>query len=142
MASIHEEFVVAVDRESVWSAIRDVGQVHTRLARGFVTATELNGDVRTVTFANGVVARERIVTVDDRRRRLVYTVLGGRATHHNASFEVFEAGPLAARIVWTTDLLPDAAAGVIGGMMKQGVEAMKATLDAGSAPGAVRYSQR
>jgi len=51
--------------EFVRAAIKDVGSVHTRLAQGFVTATVLDGDVRTVRSANGFVAKERIVTVSD-----------------------------------------------------------------------------
>jgi hypothetical protein len=51
--------------DHVWAAFRDVGAIHTRLARGFVTDTKLEGDTRIVTFANGVVARERIIDTDD-----------------------------------------------------------------------------
>jgi hypothetical protein len=45
----------------VWASVRDVGALSTRLAPGFVVDTRLEGDVRTVTFANGAVVRERIV---------------------------------------------------------------------------------
>jgi carbon monoxide dehydrogenase subunit G len=126
-------FVLAAEPSAVWAAIRDVGEVHRRLARGFVTNTELDGDVRTVTFSNGVTARERLVTVDDEQRRLVYTVVGGRASHHNASFEVLSDGPSVSRVIWTTDVLPDDAAAFIDGMMEQGVNAMRATLGTGDA---------
>jgi hypothetical protein len=59
----------------VWEAVRDVGAVHTRLAPGFVVDTRLEADTRVVTFANGLVARELIVDIDDDARRLVF---GGR----------------------------------------------------------------
>ena len=36
---------------------------HPLLAQGFVTNTLLSGDTRTVTFANGFVVREQIVTI-------------------------------------------------------------------------------
>ena len=133
MASIRKVFVVAAEPSFVWAAIRDVGEVHRRLARGFVTNTELNGDVRTVTFVNGVTARERIVTIDDGRRRLVYTVVGGRASHHNASFEVLADESGGSEVIWTTDLLPDEAAAIIDGMMEQGVRAIRATLQTAEA---------
>lgn len=55
-------------RQFAWAAVRDVGEVHSRLAAGFVTSTVLEDSVRTVTFANGFVARERIVTVSDDMR--------------------------------------------------------------------------
>jgi hypothetical protein len=43
--------------------------VHTRLARGFVTDRRMDGKDRIVTFANGLVAREVIVDIDERARR-------------------------------------------------------------------------
>jgi hypothetical protein len=96
-----------------------------------VTATELEDDTRMVTFANGMTVRERVVTVDDTARRLVYAVVGGgRTTHHNASFEVIDDADGRARIVWTTDLLPDAAAPAVEGMMDGGLHAIRQTLEA------------
>ena len=129
MASIRKEFIVNSRPEDVWDAIRDLGAIHQRLAQGFVTDTRLEGDSRVVTFANGVVVRERIVDVNDQARRLVYAVVEWQTTHHNASFQVFADGN-GSRVVWITDLLPDELADTVGGFMEQGVAAMKRTLDA------------
>jgi carbon monoxide dehydrogenase subunit G len=132
MASIRKEFAVDVPAEKIWEAIRDVGAVHTRLARGMVRDTRLDGDCRVVTFANGEVVRERIVGVDDRSRRLAYAVVGWRTSHHNASFEVVEEGDSRSRVVWTTDLLPDGLAELVEGLMEQGSAAIKRTLETAS----------
>lgn len=129
MASIRKSMSIGVEPVRAWEAFRDVGAIHTRLARGFVTHTELEGDTRTVRFANGLVVREKIVTIDDRARRLVYSASGGRTTHHNASFEVLDDGAGRVRIVWTTDLLPNEAAPAVAGMMEQGFAAIQATLE-------------
>ena len=132
MASIHKEVVVDASPEAVWDAVRDIGAIHERLARGFVLDTRLEGDSRLVTFNGGLVARERIVDVDDNSRRLAYSVIEGRPTHHNASIQVLpEAGR--SRIVWIADVLPNEIAGVIGGMMEKGCAAMKQTLEESSA---------
>lgn len=64
--------------------VRDVGAVHTRFAPGFVVDTTVEESARIVTFANGFVAREIIVSVDDLSRRLVYSVRSERLAHHNA----------------------------------------------------------
>ena len=88
MASIRREIVIEARPADVWDAIRDVGAVHTRLAPGFVTDTKMDGDARIVTFGNGLVARELIVDVSEDARRLVWAVVGGRLTHHNASLQV------------------------------------------------------
>jgi hypothetical protein len=128
MASIHKEIVVDVAPDAVWAAFRDVGGIHTRLARGFVTDTQLEGDTRLVTFANGMVARERIIDLDDARRRLAYSVVEGRPTHHHATFQVFPEGA-GSRIVWIADLLPNELKPAIDGMMDHGMSAMKSTLE-------------
>ena len=67
----------------------------------------LEGSIRTVTFAKGLVAREQIVTIDDENRRVVYGIVGGRPTHHNAFFQVFPGPDGKTSVLWVTDLLPD-----------------------------------
>lgn len=88
MACIHRDIQVEAPAESIWAAIRDVGAVHTCLAPGFVVDTRLEEGARIVTFGNGLVARELIVDVNDGARRLVWAVVGGKLTHHNASLQV------------------------------------------------------
>jgi len=130
MASIRKEIVVTAPVEDVWAAIRDVGAPHKRLAPGFLVETRLEGDARVVTFANGLVARERIVDVDDAARRLCWAVVGSpRLTHHNASLQVFAEGGGRSRVVWIADLLPDEIAGDIRGLIEQGMTVMKKTLE-------------
>ena len=128
MASIHKELEIKAPAEDVWDAVRDVGAVHTRLARQFVIDTQLDGDSRLVTFANGEVVRERIVTMDDHARRLVYAVVDWRTTHHNASFQVVP-GDTGCRLVWITDLLPDSLAALVNGFVEQGCVAIRQTLE-------------
>ena len=132
MASIRKEIALAVRAEAVWDALRDVGAVHRRLAAGFVTDTRLDGDARIVTFANGLVARELIVDVDDKARRVAYAVVGGRLSHHHATMQVVADGDGRCRLVWVADLMPHDMAGAIGGMMEQGAAAMKRTLERGA----------
>jgi hypothetical protein len=139
MASIHKEVLIDSPADRVWDALRDVGAIHTRLATGFVVDTRLEGDSRLVTFAGGLVARERIVDVDDRARRVVYSIVEGRPTYHHASIQAFPDGIARTRVVWIADLLPADLAASVGGMMEQGCAAMKRTLETGTA-GAVQSS--
>ena len=129
MASIRREIEIEARAEEVWDAIADVGAVHTRLAPGFVVDTRLEDGARVVTFANGLVARELIVDVDHGSRRLVWAVLGGRPTHHNASLQVLGEGERRSRVVWIVDLLPDELAGPIAALIDQGMVVMKKTLE-------------
>ncbi|MFL6239837.1 MAG: SRPBCC family protein [Actinomycetes bacterium] len=129
MATVRRTFEVAAQAESVWDAVRDVGNVHTRLAPGVVSDCRLDGRTRRVTFANGLVLTEQIVTIDDTARRLAYTSVSGSTTHHHASVEVLPRDT-GSRVVWTTDLIPDDLADMVGGLMDAGVAAMSAVFDA------------
>jgi carbon monoxide dehydrogenase subunit G len=128
VATILRTFTVDADVPTVWAVYRDIGALHTRLVPGFVTNTVLEEGARMVTFANGMTVRERIVSVDDDRRRLVWSATGGRTTHHNASVQVFDEGDGRCRVEWITDLLPDDMASAIEGMMDQAVGIMQRTL--------------
>lgn len=129
MASIYRQMELDVPAAHAWAALADVGALHTRLVQGFVTDTKLEGNDRLVTFANGMTVTERVVSVDQANMRLVYTVVGGRTSHHNAAVQVHALANSKCRLVWVTDLLPDELAGPIGEMVDAGAAAMKRTLE-------------
>jgi len=131
MATITKIIITTASPEVVWPAIRDIGALHTRLVPGFVIDTRVEAGppvVRVVTFANGAVVREPIVSSDDHARRLVWTVEGGAATHFNGSVEVLAGASGGSRVVWRTDVLPDAAASTIDAAMTAGAAAMTTAL--------------
>jgi len=133
MAFIQREIWIDTRPEDAWDALRDVGSIHTRLAPGFVTDVRLEAGARIVTFGNGLVARELLVSLDEDARRLAWSAAGGAMSHHNASAQVFpEAG--GTRFVWIADLLPHELAPRIAGMIEQGLAVIRATLE-GSARG-------
>ena len=76
-----------------------------------------------------MVARELIVDIDGEARRLVWSVVGKKLTHHNASLQVFADGSGRSLVVWIADLLPNELAGYIAGMIEQGMGVMKKTLE-------------
>lgn len=129
MATLREEFTVPSGPDRVWDAARDFGNLHERLVPGFATDTRRDGGDRLVTFFTGDVLRERLVSLDDERRRLAWSIVDGPYTHHNGVLEVFDDGG-GSRVVWTTDLLPDEAAERTAAMMRRGAEAMRRALGA------------
>jgi Polyketide cyclase / dehydrase and lipid transport len=130
MATLSKQIAVDSGAANVWSAIRDFGQVHTRVAPGFLTKLEMDKGDRVITFFNGLEARERLVTVDDEHCRLVYAVVEGRPTHYNAAVQVFPEGDGRSRVIWTIDVLPNELGPTIGGMMEHALPIMKKTLEA------------
>jgi hypothetical protein len=132
MASIRKIIDVGAAPAAAWDALADFLPVDRRVAPGFVTeSVPVDGD-RLVTFFNGAQVRERLVSRDAERRRLVYSVVDSAFgfAHHQATVEVCEPEPggRGARIVWTTDLLPDELAPAIESMMEAGRSAIAAGL--------------
>jgi polyketide cyclase/dehydrase/lipid transport protein len=132
MASIRKEVLIHAAPDDVWAALSDWGALHERLVPGYVTATTLDGPVRVVTFFNGTVLRELFVARDDETRRLVWSIVDGPYTHHNAAAQVVPAPGGATRFVWTADLLPDGTADRTAQMMERGITTAKRTLEAGT----------
>jgi hypothetical protein len=130
MATVRTSLDTSASAEDAWTVIRDIGAVHTRLAPGFVTDTQLEPGARVVTFANGMVIREPIVTIDDEERRLVWTAEGGRTSHYNASLQVSTRADGGATVVWVADFLPDDVKPQLVRGLEAGTRAMKQTLDA------------
>jgi hypothetical protein len=128
MATIHREIWIDVPPEAAWDALRDIGALHDRLARGFVVETELEPGARLVTFANGLRLREHIVAIDEEMWRLVWAAESDGLTHHNGAAQIFSDGT-GTRFVWIADLLPDEAAREIASMMGDGLTAIRRTLE-------------
>jgi len=128
VASIRKEIDVDASPAVVWAAIRDVGAAHIRLFPGILSDVKLEADVRIATFANGLIVREPIVSIDDAAKRFAWAAVGGRATHYGASLQVFPRGT-GSRVVWIADFLPNEIAESIEGLMNAGSAAMKAALE-------------
>ena len=135
MASIHKEVVIDTGIEPAWNALRRVAEPHTLFAP-VLTDSHIDGDVRTVHFANGMIAHERILDIDDERRRVAYVVLDAPGlTYHHASMQLDVAGPGRCAFIWITDFLPVEAASNLQALIDQGAEALKRNLeDAASTP--------
>lgn len=129
MASIHKEAAVMAGAEHIWAAVRDVGNIHVRLVPGFVADCRLDGDARIVTFANGLVLREPIVSIDDARHRLAWAAIGEPFKHYNASLQIFAEGADRARLVWIADFLPNDLQDTVDAMIDEALAVMQQTLE-------------
>jgi hypothetical protein len=129
MGTIRAELKTAAKASDVWSAICDIGALHTRLVPGFVVDTKLEPGTRVVTFVNGVTLREPIVSLDDEARRLVWTHEGGRAQHYNGALEVCGLPDGLTSVVWTADFLPDDVQDYFSRAIDAGMAAMQRSLD-------------
>ncbi len=134
MARICETIAIAAPPAALWAALADIGALHDRVVPGMVVDTQLeqDGAVRIVTFADGTVLHEDIVSLDQSRRELVWTAKGGPWTHHNASLTVTDRADGGGNVTWTADVLPHSAGEIIAGFVVAGLQTMKAHYERGS----------
>ena len=131
MASIHHEVAVDVGVDTAWAALRLVGEAH-KLFAPVLSSGSIDGDTRTVRFANGMSLNERILDVDETLHRVAYTVLDGPGmSYHHASMQVVAAGPSRCTFVWITDFLPADIRDQLTPLIEEGSKALKRNLEAG-----------
>ena len=134
MASIHIESAVDVSADTAWEALRRVGDAQALFAP-VLAGSEMRGDTRTARFGNGLVVHERVIDVDDARRRVAYSAIDSPVlTYHHASMQIVEDGAGRCRFVWTTDFLPGEAAGDLRGLIEAGTAALKSNLERVESP--------
>jgi Polyketide cyclase / dehydrase and lipid transport len=122
MATVTSEATLSTGADRAWALLRAVGAAEQALP-GVLTGCRLDGGVRTVTFANGMVVRERIVSIDETRQRIAYAVIEGLFSHHSASMQIIPDGPERSRFVWISDFLPDGRETVVRPLVEQGTGA-------------------
>lgn len=133
MASIWWEESVSVSADAAWQALRRPEQAHAVFAPVLVGCTVVGG-VRTVTFGNGLIAEERIVDIDDERRRISYTVMGDTFDHHSASMQLVAVDAATCLFVWVSDFLPAERKDMVLPLVKQGARALAQNLEQGLVP--------
>ncbi|WP_321815228.1 MULTISPECIES: SRPBCC family protein [unclassified Paraburkholderia] len=123
MASLYRDVPLSIDAASAWATLRDSRNI-AQVFAGVLVDVKVEGDRRSVTFANGNVVQEHIVTVDDARMRVAYTVCGPNFEQHAASMQIVanEAGG-GCRLVWICDFLPDERRAAIEPLMDAGCAA-------------------
>jgi Polyketide cyclase / dehydrase and lipid transport len=133
MATVKKSVTIAKSAAEIWNAVSDAGQLHTRVAPGMVTNTTLEdgGEVRIVTFGNGMVLKEYMISNDAETTRLAWSAESDQWTHHNASLEIFAIGEGQSEVVWTADVLPHSAGVLMEQFLTAGLGAMKAHMENG-----------
>jgi carbon monoxide dehydrogenase subunit G len=130
MATIYKDIVIKAPPAHVWAAVRDFQAAPARLFPGVLTDSKAKAGGRVVTFANGLVVTELLVSSDEVTRRLAFTAVEGTpATHHNASLQVFDHGQGESRLVWITDVLPNEMGEPVRALVDQGAVVLKETLE-------------
>lgn len=128
MATLRREETVEVPASKAWTMLRNVAMPQLLFA-GVLVDGEMEGDVRTVTFANGMIVRERIIDIDEMNRRVAYTVLGDLFEHHSAYMQIIPLDEQRCRFVWVSDFLPSERMELVKPLVEQGARALVANLE-------------
>ena len=129
MAAVHVETPIRAPAQQVWQALAATGDAHLAFA-GVLTDCRLESeDVRVATFANGMVVKERLVSIEPQRMRIAYGVIESPFVHHSASMQVVPRGEAECDFIWITDVLPHAAAASITALMEQGARALRTVME-------------
>ena len=130
MASIVREIIINATPETVWAVHGDFANGPLKGVPGVFTACEVDeSGVRTLTFADGTVAKERLIARDEQARRIVWGWVGDEVVHDNTSMQVFAEGEGQSRLVWIHDTLPDKLAGWLASAMDQIAPVMQRALE-------------
>ena len=133
MATVRKSVTIAKPANEVWDAVSDAGQLHTRVVPGMVTNTTLedDGNVRIVTFGNGMILKEYMISNDAVAMRLAWSAESDQWAHHNVSLQVFAGDDGTCEAVLTADVLPHAAGALMEQFLTAGLAAMKAHMENG-----------
>lgn len=107
MASVIREVVLDAPIEAVWNLIGDFANGPQRFAPGMLLDCRVEeGNVRAMTFGDGSIARERLISRDEDARRIVWGWVDDKVQHDNTSMQVFAEPDGRSRLVWIHDTLP------------------------------------
>ncbi|PCH46828.1 MAG: hypothetical protein COC23_03075 [Hyphomicrobiales bacterium] len=105
MTTIQKTVRINADIDSVWAKISDTAGISNLI--GFLASSVQNGDTRTCTLDQGGELVEKIISVDPKLKRVMYSITKSplNMEFHAASMQVNETEN-GSELVWTVDLLP------------------------------------
>ena len=132
MATARVDIAIETSAERECSVVRDFERGPLTMAPGHVTGCQAHRGIRTVTFADGTIARERLIGVDEQDRRIVFSIIGDtiRPEHDNAVMQVVPGGDSTCTLVWMHDVLPDDLAPTLHAAMVHATPAIQTALGA------------
>jgi hypothetical protein len=105
MSSIYFAAPLDVPADAAWDYLDRFARAEV-IPFSSAAAGRLEGEYRVVTMPGGQEIQERIVTVDQDRRRASYTIAGLGADYHHSEMRVDAGADGTVTLVWVTDLLP------------------------------------
>ena len=113
--------------DAVWSLAGDAA----RLAEWFpgITSCTVEGPIRTVILATGMVLPEEILVRDPLRRRFQYRITAPLFTFHRGTIDVLDVGDGSTVVAYATDADPRTLALTIGGGTAAALDELKRQME-------------
>ena len=126
MASLRSEAVITRPADEVWKTVSDAATIHEWFP--LIITSAVAGDQRTVVLANGAQVEETF-TLDPQLRRFQYRIVGGDVPvdDHLGTIDVI-AIPHGCVVVYSTEVLPDEIAPIIGPAVADAVRTLATRL--------------
>lgn len=129
MSTIRKTIDVKATTDQVWSKISDVGNIGNLI--GFLQDSQIEGDDRICTTSDGGIIKEKIISVDENLKRVVYSITESplNMEFHVAIMELeeIEGG---VRLNWTVDVIPAEATEHMEPMIEAAISDMEISLAA------------
>ena len=132
MASLRHEIRINASPDAVWRVIEDPMSIPTWFP-GIVSCA-VDGTVRTITTAAGLVIPEELLVIDPILRRFAYRITAPLYTFHFATIDVIEVGECDSLCVYSTSAEPDTLALLIAGGTVGALEQIKQIAESTGGP--------
>ncbi|MGH9270233.1 MAG: SRPBCC family protein [Ilumatobacteraceae bacterium] len=113
LGSIRHEVRIARSAADVWALAGDAARLHEWFPG--ITASDVDGDLRTITLGTGVQMPEEILVRDPVQRRFQYRITAPIFRHHRGTIDVIDLGDDTCVVVYSTEADPRTMALTIGG---------------------------
>jgi hypothetical protein len=126
MASLREHIWLAASADVVWKTVGDPLSLQKWVPS--VLTSSIEGRLRTLVLKRGGTVVEEILNLDERKRRIQYSVRAGLPVdHHLGTVDVIEAGTDRCLVIYGTDVTPDTIAKGIGAAISGSLQVLGRT---------------
>jgi hypothetical protein len=113
MASLRHERRISAPADVVWHVIAQPESIVNWFPG--VVSCKVEGSMRTITLASGIVMPEEILTIDALQRRFAYHITAPLYRFHLGTIDVIELAERESLCVYSTTAEPDALALIVAG---------------------------
>ena len=128
LGSLRNEVRIRAGADAVWARVNDAGRLHEWFPG--MTACTLDGNIRVVSLASGVVFPEEILVRDPVARRFQYRITAPVFRHHRGTIVVTDFGDGTCGVSYATEADPRTMALAIAAGTRRALAELKRQMEA------------